>query len=76
MFQIIITITNNDNTSASTSVTCNDNYNYHINYHDVLFSFMYLSLFCLLVVRMFGCLCDEGYAGYDCSLHQCPEGEK
>ncbi|KAL7468809.1 hypothetical protein ACHAXS_009040, partial [Conticribra weissflogii] len=25
--------------------------------------------------RWFGCLCDEGYAGYDCSIRTCPEGD-
>mmetsp|Transcript_7391 Transcript_7391/g.15201 ORF Transcript_7391/g.15201 Transcript_7391/m.15201 type:complete len:603 (+) Transcript_7391:425-2233(+) len=25
--------------------------------------------------RWFGCLCDEGYAGYDCSIRTCPRGD-
>lgn len=25
--------------------------------------------------RVHGCKCDEGFNGYDCSLHQCPEGD-
>lgn len=24
--------------------------------------------------RMMGCLCDEGYDGFDCSLRSCPAG--
>ena len=24
--------------------------------------------------RIFGCVCDEGYTGYDCSLIECPKG--
>merc|ERR1719352_1545278 len=25
--------------------------------------------------KMYGCLCDEGYEGYDCSLRACPRGD-
>ena len=25
--------------------------------------------------RIFGCLCDEGFEGYDCSLRSCPTGD-
>ena len=24
--------------------------------------------------RIFGCLCDDGFEGFDCSLHTCPKG--
>ena len=25
--------------------------------------------------KFFGCVCDEGYTGYDCSVQTCPEGD-
>ena len=25
--------------------------------------------------RIFGCMCDEGYEGYDCSIRTCPHGD-
>jgi hypothetical protein len=25
--------------------------------------------------KIYGCRCDEGYTGYDCSLHKCPYGD-
>lgn len=25
--------------------------------------------------KIYGCLCDEGYSGYDCSLRECPVGD-
>ena len=25
--------------------------------------------------KIFGCMCDKGYSGYDCSLRECPRGD-
>ena len=90
MTATIITNTSNDNNTTntkignsinssnpSTSVACDDNDIYYSNYHGIMFSLMFLQyMYILWSFRVFGCFCDEGYGGYDCSLHRCPEGEK